>query len=85
MVDDELATEVGLLLELFDVETVGAAEKAPVDVAGAFTGVVLAVVGEFDGEAVERAPVAASNKSLDYLACKEVEGFIAGDGVRGEH
>ena len=85
LVDDELASEVGLFLELFNVKAVGAAVETPVDVARALAGVVLAVVGEFDGEAVKGGAVTASNKSLDHLACEEVEGFVARDDVRGGH
>ena len=79
VVDDYLAAEVGLFLELFDVKAVGAPKEAPVDVTGGLAGVVLAVVGELDGESVEGAFMFACDEALDYLACEEVEGFVSGD------
>jgi hypothetical protein len=72
MVDDELAAEVGLLLELLDVKAVGAAVETPVDVAGALSGVVLAIVGEFSRKAVEGAPVATGDEAFHDLTCEEV-------------
>lgn len=79
VVDEDLAAEVGFLFELFDIEAVGASVEAVVDVAGGFAGVVLAVVGEFDGESMEGAFVAAGDEAFHYLTGVEVEGFVGGD------
>ena len=72
-VDEELAAEVGFLFELLDIEAVGAAVEAVVDVACGLAGVVLAIVREFGREAVEGAPVAARDETFDHLAGVEVE------------
>ena len=48
VVDENLASEVGFLFELFDIQAVGSTIKMPVNVLCVFAGVVLAVVGEFD-------------------------------------
>lgn len=77
LVDEDLTAEVGLFLVLLDEEAVGAAIEAPVDVCGGFAGVVVAIVGEFDREAVQGAAMAARNETLDHLPGKEVEGFVA--------
>lgn len=77
LVDEDLTAEVGLFLVLLDEEAVGAAIEAPVDVGGGFAGVVVAIVGEFDREAVQGAAMAACNETLDHLPGKEVEGFVA--------
>lgn len=71
-VNEYLAPEVGFLFKLFDEELVGTGKEPPVDVARAFAIVVLPVVGEFGGETVEGATMAAGNKTLDDLTCKEV-------------
>jgi hypothetical protein len=54
-VDEEVGLEVGLLLVLLDVIAIGLAVGAPVDVADLVAGVVLAVLGELDGEPLVRA------------------------------
>ena len=77
LVDEDLTAEVGLFLVVLDEEAGGAAIEAPVDVGGGFAGVVVAIVGEFDREAVQGAAMAACNETLDHLPGKEVEGFVA--------
>lgn len=77
LVDEDLTAEVGLFLVLLDEEAVGAAIEAPVDVCGGFAGVVVAIIGEFDGKAVQGAAMAACNETLDHLPGEEVEGFVA--------
>lgn len=79
LVNHQLATQVGLLFELFDVESVGAAKEVPVDVLGAFAGVVLSIVGEFDGEAMEGAFVPAGDEAFYHLAGEKVQRLVAGD------
>lgn len=79
LVDEDLTAEVGFFLVLLDEESVGASIEAPVDVCGGFAGVVVAIVGEFDGKAVQGAAMAARNETLDHLPGKEVEGLVAGD------
>lgn len=78
-IDNELAAQVGLLFELFDIEAVGAPIEAVVDVTGAFAGVVLPIVGELDGEAVKRTFMSASDEAFDDLTGEEVEGTVTGD------
>ena len=76
LVYQQLAAQVGLLLELLDEELVGTGIEAPVDIARALTGVVLPIVGEFGRKTVERAAMATRNKTLDHLPCKKVEGLV---------
>lgn len=76
MVDDKLAAQVRLLLELFDVQSVAATVEPPVDVARALPRIVLAVVGELDGKAVQRTSVTPCDKSLHHLACEKVECLV---------
>lgn len=85
LVEKYLATEVGLFLKLLDEEAVGTAIEVPVDILGAFADVVLAVVGEFDGEAVKGTFVPAGDETFHHLTGKEVEGAIRGYMLRGEH
>ena len=67
LVDENLTTEVGFLLELLYVEAVGAPIKMPVDVLGTLTIVVLAVVGELNREAVIRTLMLTCDETLDNL------------------
>ena len=85
LVDENLTTEVGFLLELLYVEAVGAPIKMPVDVLGTLTVVVLAVVGELNREAVKRTFMPAGDESFNYLAGKKVQRFVARNVLRGEH
>ena len=64
-VEDDGAAEVGLLLVAFDGVPVGPGEGPPVEPFEVVAGGVLAVVGELDGEAVERAAVQAGDAALD--------------------
>lgn len=83
LVDEELAAEVGFFFKLLDIKAVGTAIEAPIDMGGAFAGVVLAIVGKFYRKAVQRTAVAARDKAFHGLPCEEVELAIAlgGGGV----
>ena len=78
LVNEQLAAEVGLLLKLFDVETIGATVEMPVDVTGAFARVILTVVGELDREAMEGTAVPAGDETFNHLTSEEVQGLISG-------
>lgn len=77
LVDHQLATEVGLLFELLDIEAVGATIEMPVDVLCAFAGIVLTIVGELNGKTMERTFMLASDESFDHLAGIKVQRFVA--------
>ena len=76
-VKQEVEEEVGFLLVLLEVELVGLGPDLPVHVADVVAGHVLAVLGEFDGEAVIRAGVHARHVPLDDEPRLEVEPFQA--------
>ena len=64
-VHEQPADEVGVLLVLLEVKTLGAAEDFPIDVLDVVAGAVFAVLGELDGEAVVRATVLAGKITFD--------------------
>lgn len=76
VVDEQLAAEVGFLLEALDKEFVGTRVQFPVDAAGRLARVVQTVFRKFDRKAVERTLMQARDKSLDHLMGKEVEGLV---------
>lgn len=79
LVNQHLATQIGLLLELFDIEAVGTAIEVPIDITGTFAGVILSIVGELDRKTMERTFMPASDESFHYLASEEAKGLVAGD------
>ncbi len=72
-VHHEVAGEVGLGLELLDVEPVGLGEDRPVDVGDVVARGVLAVLGELDREPLERAGVQPRDEPLDDELGAQVE------------
>ena len=54
-VQEDMGVEVGLLLVLLDIETVGAPEDLPVDVTNVISGDIFPVLGKLNAEAVIRA------------------------------
>lgn len=75
----EMAPQVGLFLELFNIEAVGTAIEVPVDVFRTLAGVVLAIVGEFDRETVERTFMPAGDETFHHLAGIKVQRFVTGN------
>ena len=76
VVDDQLAAEVGLLLEALHEELVGTTVELPVDIARRFAGIVQPMLGKLNRESVEGTLVQAGDETLHHLAGKEVERFI---------
>ena len=76
VVDEQVAAQVGLVLELLDVVAVGAGEEPPVEVAEVVAGAVLAVFGELDREAVVGAAVQAAPQPLDHAARAQLQRVI---------
>ena len=72
-VDDEVRLEVRLFLIFLDVVAVALAERPPVDVADLVPRPVLAVLGELDREALERAPVHPRHHPLDHQPRHQLE------------
>src|SRR5512141_2615143 len=83
-VADHDGAEVGLLLELLDVEPVVAAEYLPVDVAELVARLVHAVFREFDGETPAGRAVQAREKALDHSLGHDFEAAKTGDFERVE-
>ena len=57
-----MAAEIGFVLEFFDVVAIGAGAETPIQVTRVIARSVLAVFGEFDGEAVIGAAMEAVQK-----------------------
>ena len=72
-VHHQVARQVRLGLEFLRVEAVGLGVDVPVDVRDVVAGRVLAVLGELDREAVERAGVQAGDEALDDELRPQVE------------
>ena len=68
-----MAIEVGLLLELLDVVAIAARVDLPVDGREVVAGDVLAVLGELDAEALERAAMQAREEAFDDRPRLELE------------
>ncbi len=77
MLPDESTTrcalQVRLLLVFLDVMAVGLAERTPVDVADLVSRAVLAVLGELDREALERALVQARHQPFHHQARDQLQ------------
>ncbi len=67
-IDEQMGLEVGFFLVFLDVVTVGLADGAPVDMADLVPGVILAMLGELDGEALVGTFVDAGEETLDERA-----------------
>ena len=72
-VHHQIAGDVRLGLELFEVVFVGLGVDVPVEVFEVVAGDVLAVFGELDAEALKRAGVQAGQKAFDDEAGAQVE------------
>ena len=77
-VQQQVADQVRLFLELLQVVLVGAAEDLPIEIAEVVAGRVLAVLGELDREAVERAAMHARRRSPRRSAARAAASLAAG-------
>src|SRR6266404_9318278 len=57
VIDQEVAAQIGLILEFFDVKPIAAGVEAPIEVAQVVARTVLTILGELDGKAVVGAAV----------------------------
>ena len=83
-VEQEVAIEVRLLLELLDVVAIAARVDLPVDRRRSSPGMVLPVLGELDAEALERAAVQARQEPFDDRPRLQLERAEARDDRRIE-
>jgi hypothetical protein len=65
VIDQQMAAEVGFVLELFEIKAVGTGVETPVQVAGVLAGRVGPVFGELDGETVIRTAMQAAPETFD--------------------
>ena len=72
-IDDEVRFQICLFFIFLDVVAVALAERPPVDVADLVPRPVLAVLGELDREALERAPVHPRHHPLDHQPRHQLE------------
>src|SRR5205085_4053522 len=63
-IDQQVAAEVGFVLETLDVIAVAAGEELPVKVARVVAGGVLAILAELDGETMVRAAMKSRKEPL---------------------
>src|SRR5216684_5156418 len=66
LVHEQVAAEIGLVLESLEVVAVRARIQTPIQIARVIAWRVLAVFGEFDGEPVIRTTMQPLPKSLDH-------------------
>ena len=80
------ALQVRFLLVLLDVIAIGLAVGAPVDVADLVAGIILAMLGELDAEALVGTLVDAGEEALDEVARDQREPAVLGQrgGIKGE-
>ncbi len=69
----EVARQIRLGLEFLDVKPVGLGVHVPVDVSNVVTGRVLAMLGEFHRETLERAGVQPRDEPLDNESCAQIQ------------
>ena len=79
-IEDQVRFQVRLFLIFLDEISVALAVGPPVDVADLVAGAVLAVLGELNGEPLERAPVQARHHPLDGQPRQQFEPAEAGQG-----
>ena len=72
-VHHQVATQIGLGLELFDIEAIRFGPYLPVEVANVVAGGVFPVLYEFDRMAEERAAVHARDETLDNVLGAQIE------------
>src|SRR5262245_39857500 len=83
-VDQEVTTEVGLLLILFDVITVKLGIGLPVDVADLISWHILAMLGELDAEAFIGARMEPRDESFHHIPSTQQESREFGERQRIE-
>ena len=83
-VQQQVADQVRLFLELLQVVLVGPAEDFPVEVAQVVAGRVLAMLGELDREAVEGAAMHARDVALDDPPRAQRQALQPGEHLRIE-
>lgn len=81
LVDDEVAAEVGFVLEFLDVVAIAPPEDAPVQITRIIAGDVLSVLGELDGKTVVGTAMEAGPESFDDDAGAELKTPEAHEGL----
>ena len=81
-VHDQRRPQVAFFFVLLDVMAIGAAEDPPIEPAQVVARRVLAVFGELDVEAVERAAVQAGDRPFDHLAARAASSRRSGPGFQ---
>src|SRR5258707_1081708 len=73
VVREQIAAQIGFVFKFFDEITIAAGENAPIDITRIIALGVLAIFGEFDGEAVIRTAMKPVPKSLDDYTSTQLE------------
>ena len=81
LVNDQLATQVGLLFVALHEKFLGSAIQFPVDMPDWLTRVVKAVFGKLNGESMERTFVKARDEAFDNLPRQKLETAELGQAV----
>ena len=72
-IDDQLATQICLLIETLGVQLLGPGKELPIDMPGALAGIVSPVLREFHGESVKRTFMKSYQKAFNHLSGLEFE------------
>ena len=79
-----MGLQVGLFFVLFDIEAIGLAIDAPVEVPQIVAGHIFTMLGEFDRIAAIRAAVHATDQALDGVASAEFQIADLGEYIRAK-
>ena len=80
-VNDQLATEVGLLFVALHKELLGPAVKFPVDMTNRLARVIEPVFGKLHGKPVERTLVEARDEAFYNLPCQKLQTTELGEPI----
>ena len=73
LVDDQLATQVGLLLVAFHKQFFGTAIEFPVDMTDGFAGIIEPMLGKLHRKAMERTFVQSRDETFDNLSRQKLQ------------
>jgi hypothetical protein len=80
VIDEKVAAQICFVFELLDVVPVATGIESPINIAGVVAYSVLAVLGEFNREAVVRASMNAFPEALDDDFGSQLHGFDSHQG-----
>jgi hypothetical protein len=73
VINQEMASEIGLVLEFLDVIAIGSGVEPPIQISGVVAWCILAIFGKFDGKTVIRAAVESIPESFHHYLGPQLE------------